>query len=136
MNEPSIRRVLRADAVVSLALGALLLLGSSDRLYRALDLPQARPALLVQVGGALLWGFAYLLWVAPRAPELTRHVAVAAALAHALGVVLLAFWLLVLGPAELGVGRLGGALLGAAALTLAALAAAEARIAAALSAPG
>jgi hypothetical protein len=42
-------------SLVDLAVGLLLLAGAWDGLYDALDLPQAKPALFAQAGGAALW---------------------------------------------------------------------------------
>ena len=118
--------VLRADAVLDVALGALLLLAPWNALYESLDLPQADPALYAQVAGGLLVAFGYLLWIAPRETHLTRGVAAAAALANAAGTVVLAAWLLL---GDLGLGALGVTLLAALAVALAAFAAAEALVA-------
>ena len=123
MNE---RVVLRADALLDLAVGVLLLLAPWDGLYAALDLPHAKPELFVQVAGGLLVAFAYLLWVAPTAEVLTRQVALVAAVANALAVVLIVGWLVAGG---LGIGALGSALLIAVAAALALFAGAEALIA-------
>ena len=118
--------VLRADAVLDVALGALLLLATWDALYDAVDLPRADPALYAQVAGGLLVAFGYLLWIAPRESHLTRGVAAAAAVANAAGAVILAAWLLV---GELDVGALGTALLAVLAVFLALFAVAEALVA-------
>jgi hypothetical protein len=129
VNEVRARQILRADAIFALAMGILLLLGTWDGLYDALDLPQAKPALLVQIGGALLIGFAYLLWVAPEARALERQVAVGAALAKTVAVLLIVGWLLFKGSNDLGIEDLGTGLLIAVAVVLAGLAAAEVQIA-------
>jgi len=75
MTAARLRIVFLFDAVYSVATGLLFLLGTWDGLYNALDLPQGQPAVFVQVGGALLWGFAYLLWLAARTPALMLPVA-------------------------------------------------------------
>ena len=126
MDGDAPRLVLRADAVLDLVLGVVLLPASWDGLYRALDLPRARPEAFVQVGGVLLIAFSYLLWIAPEARLLTRRVAAAAAFANALAAVILFLWLV---NGELRVGSLGTELLLLVAGALAVFAAAEAWIA-------
>jgi hypothetical protein len=125
-------RVLRLDAVLDGAVGVLLILGTWDGLYLALDLPHMGPALLAQLGGAALLGFAYLLWTAPRSAELGRTVALASAIVNALGASIIAAWLVVRSPAEIYIGTQGVVELAAAAVVLAAFALAEARIVARL----
>ena len=107
-----LRVVLLVDAGYSLAVGALLLAGTWDALWDALDLPQATPALFAQIGGAALWGLAYLHWLASRTPSLMLPVARASALVDALAVVVIVTWLI---HDDLGIGALGTALLIAAA---------------------
>lgn len=95
MSERRVANVLRAHAVVTLALGVLLVLDTWDGLYDRLHLPQAVPALLTQLGGAVLVAFAYLLWRAAAAPgELRRTVATAAAAANGAVALILAAWLI------------------------------------------
>ena len=121
-----IQQVLRADGTLSVLLGLLLLAGSWDGLYRGLDLPQARPALFVQFGGALLLAAAWLLFYAARRPEaLARPVAAASAIAKGLMVVQIGAWLI---GADLGIGTGGTILLAALAVVLALFAAVESQI--------
>ena len=108
MSAARLRIVLLIDAVYSTVTGALLLAGTWDGLYDALDLPQGQPAIFVQIGGALLWGIAYLLWLASRTPALMLPVARAAALMNGITMVILVVWLV---HGELGIGTLGDVLL-------------------------
>lgn len=108
MTAERLRVVLLVNAAYSLAVGALLLAGTWDALWDALDLPQAEPALFVQIGGALLWGFAYLFWLAARTPSLMLPVARASALVDALSATVIFAWLIYDG---LGIGTLGVLLL-------------------------
>jgi hypothetical protein len=87
------RQVLLANAVLDFLAGLLLLSGTWDGLWDALDLPQGKPALFVQVGGAALVGWAYLLWRASDAPALRASVALAAAIADGLAAVVVLVWL-------------------------------------------
>jgi len=99
--------------------GAIFLAGTWDGLYDALDLPHAQPAIFVQIGGALLWGVAYLLWLAARTPTLMLPVARASALTNGLSAGVLAAWL-INGDIEneLAIDALGTAIIvGAAALS-------------------
>ena len=120
------RLVLRADAVLDLALGLVLLLATWDGLYAALDLPHAEPGFFAQLAGGLLVAFSYLLWIAPRDVRLSRAVSAAAAVANAAGVLLIAAWLAL---GELHVEGLGTVLLAAIAVVLALFAVLEGRIA-------
>lgn len=120
---------MRLDAALTAALAVLLLSGTWDALYAALDLPHRGPALLVQLGGAGLLGFAYLLWVAPRSLEMARAVALAAAVAGALAALIIAAWLIFRTNAQLAVGTQGAVELAATAIVLALLAIAQMRIA-------
>jgi hypothetical protein len=122
-------RVLRLDAALTAALGVLLILGTWDGLYFALDLPHLGPALLAQLGGAGLLGLAYLLWIAPRSPEMARAIALAVAVVNALGAVIIAAWLVVRSKEEMYIGTQGFLELVVATVVLAVLAAAQARIA-------
>ena len=121
------RTTLRADALLDLVLGALLLLAPFDALYDALDLPRAEPAFWAQLAGGMLIAFAYLLWISPRDVRLTNAVAMAAAVANAGGVLLIAVWLL---NGGLDVGGLGTTLLVLVAAALVVFAVLEGRIAA------
>lgn len=115
-------RVLQVDAVADLLAGLLLLAGTWDGLWEALDLPQAKPALFVQIGGATLLGCAWLLWRASREPALRLAVARAIGGVNALAVVVIVVWL---ARGGLGIDALGTALLIAMAAGLAVLAALE-----------
>jgi hypothetical protein len=108
LRESSSRLILRADAVFDAAVGLLLLSSTWEGLYRALDLPRAEPELAAQIAGAVLLFGAYLLWVAPTDPLLTRHVAGASSFGNALSALIILAWLAF---GELGVGSLGTALL-------------------------
>jgi hypothetical protein len=112
MTAPRLRFVLLVDAVYSVVVGVLLLAGTWDGLWDALDLPQGQPSLFVQIGGALLWSFAYLLWLASRTPSLMLPVARASALANALSTAIIVVWLI---AGDLDIGALGTVLLIAAA---------------------
>jgi hypothetical protein len=130
MTEQRTAGILRLHAVVSLALGVLLVLDSWDGLYDALDLPQAFPALLTQVGGAVVIAGSYLLWQAAARPgELRQAVATAAAAASGAAALIIAAWLIFRGKADLGIDTQGVVELIVAAVVLGALALAEAAIA-------
>jgi hypothetical protein len=88
-----LRTVFLVDAVYSVGIGALFLMGTWDGLYDALELPQGKPAVFVQVGGALLWSVAYLLWLAARTPALMLPVARASALGNGIATIVLITWL-------------------------------------------
>ena len=104
MNQRRAANVLRVHAVVTLALGALLVADTWDGLYERLALPQAFPALLTQLGGVFVVAFAYLLWRAAAAPgELRRTVAAAAAVANGAAAVIIALWLIFRGKSDLEV---------------------------------
>jgi hypothetical protein len=111
------RQVLMANAVLDFLVGLLLLAGTWDGLWDALDLPQGKPALFVQVGGAALIGWAYLLWRAADAPPLRASVALAAAIADGLAALVVVIWL-VAGELPDYVDTLGTILLIALALVL------------------
>jgi hypothetical protein len=128
MTAAQARQVLQANAVLAFVAGLLLLSGTWDGLWDALDLPQGRPALFVQVGGAVLVGFAYLLWRAAEEPPLRATVARAAAGADGLAAVVVLVWLVTGLPDD--VDALGTILLIALVIVLAAFAALKARIAA------
>jgi len=112
MTAQRLRIVLLVDAVYSVAVGVLFLAGTWDGLWDALDLPQGQPAVFVQIGGALLWGIAYLLWLAARTPSFRVPVARASALMNALTAVVIVVWLI---AGELDIDTLGTVLLIAAA---------------------
>jgi hypothetical protein len=126
MNERTVKAVLRANAAADFLAGLIMLSATWNGLLDALDLPQAHPALLVQIGGAGLWGFAYLLWVAPGHAVLTRQVSLAAAIADTLAAGVIAAWLIFADPA---VGTQGEIELVALAILMAAFAVAKGRIA-------
>jgi hypothetical protein len=94
MTAAQARQVLMANAVFDFIAGLLLLSGTWDGLWDALDLPQGKPALFVQVGGAALVGWAYLLWRASDAPPLRASVALAAAIADGLAALVVLIWLI------------------------------------------
>jgi hypothetical protein len=87
------RTVLLANAVLDVVLGLLLLAGTWDGLWDALDLPQGTPALFVQVGGAALVGLAYLVWRAANEPLLRAPVSLAAAGADGIAALVVLAWL-------------------------------------------
>ena len=120
MTAARLRTVFLFDAAYSAATGLLFLLGTWDGLYNGLDLPQGQPAVFVQVCGALLWGFAYLLWLASRTPALMLPVARASAFANAITTVILVVWLI---HDQIDTGTLGDLLLSLAAAVSAVLAA-------------
>lgn len=100
MTAERLRVVFLIDAVFSAVIGLLLLAGTWDGLYDALELPQGQPALGVQIGGAVLVGVAYLLWLAARTPALMLPVARASALMSGLATGILVAWLI---NGELGI---------------------------------
>ncbi|MGH2573717.1 MAG: hypothetical protein ACRDGU_09625 [Actinomycetota bacterium] len=126
MSERWVRLVLRADAVFDAIVGVLLLSATWQGLYRALDLPRGQPELAAQIAGAVLLFGAYLLWVAPTDPALTRHVAGASAFGNALSALIVLAWLAF---GELGVGTLGTTLLWIITVVLVVFAALQASIA-------
>jgi hypothetical protein len=128
MTAAQARQVLQANAVFDLAAGLLLLTGTWDGLWDALDLPQGQPALFVQVGGAALLGWAYVLWRAADAPALRAPVALAAAVADGLAALVVLIWL-VTGELPDDVDALGTILLIALVVVLGAFAVLKARIA-------
>ena len=118
MTAAQLRTAFWVDAVFSAGVGLLLLAGTWDGLYDALDLPQARPATFVQIGGAVLWGVAYLFWLATRTPALMLPLARAGAIKNALGAGVVIAWLI---NGGLGIDTLGKMELIAAAILMAAL---------------
>jgi hypothetical protein len=127
MTATQARQVLLANAVFDLAAGLLLLTGTWDGLWDALDLPQGQPALFVQVGGAALLGWAYVLWRAADEPPLRTPVALAAAVADGLAALVVLIWL-VTGELPDDVDALGTILLIALVVVLGAFAVLKARI--------
>jgi hypothetical protein len=115
VNAAQLRIVFLVDAVFSAGVGLLFLSGPWNGLYDSLDLPQARPAIFVQVGGASLLGVAYLLWLATRTPALVLPVARAAAIINALGAGVVIAWLI---NGGLGLDTLGKVELVAAAVVM------------------
>lgn len=93
MTATQARHVLIGNAIFDFAAGVLLLAGTWDGLWDALDLPQGQPALFVQLGGAALVGWAYLLWQAAEKPPLRASVARAAMGADALAALIVLVWL-------------------------------------------
>jgi hypothetical protein len=125
MRARQARRVLRTDALLDVGLGAFLLLAAWDDVYAVVGLPAPEPAIFAEVGGALLFGFAYLLWVAPDYAVLARRIAEAAALANGLAAALIALWL---ASRPDDVQLIGWVLMAALTVALAVLAWLEARI--------
>jgi hypothetical protein len=128
MTATQARQVLLANAVFDLVAGLLLLTGTWDGLWDALDLPQGQPALFVQVGGAALVGWAYVLWRAADEPPLRAPVALAGALADGLAALVVLIWL-VTGELPDDVDALGTILLIALVVVLGAFAVLKRRIA-------
>jgi hypothetical protein len=107
-----LRTVFWVDAAFSTAAGLLFIAGTWDGLYDALDLPQGRPAIFVQTGGAVLLGVAYLLWLGTRTPALMLPLARASAIMNALAAAQIIAWLI---HGGLHIGTLGNVELAAAA---------------------
>jgi hypothetical protein len=116
MNAARLRTVFLIDAAYSTVMGVLFCLGSWDGLWEALDLPQAKPSLFVQAGGAVLLGVAYLLWLAARTPALMLPVARASALMNGLSAAVVVARLI---HGDLGIGTAGKIELAAAAALMA-----------------
>jgi hypothetical protein len=91
---------LRGAAVAALAMGVVLLLGTWDGLYDALDLPQGLPALTTQIGGMSLIGLAYLLWSAAPRPALAPVAALAGFISLGGSALVIAAWLLLQDPSD------------------------------------
>ena len=117
MTADRLRTVFWVDAVYSAITGVLFLSGTWDGLFDALDFPQPKPAILTQIGGALLIGVAYLLWLATRTPALMLPLARASAIMNGLSAAVVVAWLI---NGELGIGTLGKVELIAAAALMAA----------------
>jgi hypothetical protein len=111
-----LRIVFWVDALFSALTGWLLLAGTWDGLYDALDLPQARPAIFAQTGGAVLWGVAYLLWLGTRTDALMLPLARASAIMNGLAAGVVIAWLI---NGGLGIDTLGKVLLVATAVLMA-----------------
>jgi hypothetical protein len=107
MSVAQVRMLFLIAAVSDVVFGLLFLTGTWDGLYDALELPQGRPAIFVQVGGAVLCQLAYLYWIAARTPALMAPVARGAALAYALTVIIIVAWMI----HGLEIGTLGDVLL-------------------------
>src|SRR3954447_14959401 len=108
MTEERLRTVFWLDAIFSAVTGVLFLAGTWDGLYDALDLPQGKPAIFVQLGGAALLGLAYLLWLASRTVALMVPVARGSAIVTGLSTVIIVAWLI---HGGLHIGTLGDVLL-------------------------
>ncbi len=119
------RRLLRMDAVLGAAIGALLLASSWDALFEALDAPVPDPALYAQFLGAVLLASGYVLWTADD-PQTVRRLVAAAAAVNGAGAVIVAVWLL---SGDLDTGALGTTLLAALCAVLVLFCVVEARIA-------
>ena len=115
---------MRATAAATLVIGVILLLGTWDGLYGALDLPQALPALTAQLGGAAMLALAYLLWASSAGtPESMRLASITGAIACGAGALVVALWLIVRDPdADLHIGTRGTVILIVTAVVLAGLA--------------
>jgi hypothetical protein len=121
------RLILRADAIFDLSFGALTFLAPWIRgLFDLLDLPNPQPEVYTQVGGGLLVVCAYLLWISPGDEALARPVTLSIGLVNAVGVILVAGWLI---AGNLGVGTLGTLILAAACAILAVFSVVELRYA-------
>lgn len=121
--------VLRVAALVALLFAIVLVLGSWDGLYDALELPQALPALPAQIGGAAFAGLAYLLFSAASRPELAATAAGAGTIAQGGSAALIAAWVIFRGKDDLGVDTAGIVVVIVAAVVLAGLALGLARVA-------
>ena len=104
MSAERLRIVFWFDAVTTAMSGVVLALGTWDGLYDALDLPQGKPAIWTQVGGALLLGIAYALWLATRTEALMLPMARSAAIMTSLSTGVIVAWLI---NGGLGIGTQG-----------------------------
>jgi hypothetical protein len=118
---------LRVASVVTVLLGALLVLGTWDGLYDRLDLPQALPALGPQLGGVALLSLAFLQWSAASTDTLRQPVALAGAAFYLISAAVIAAWLIFKDKIDLGVGDTGWAILIVTAVVFALLGGALAR---------
>lgn len=98
------RTVFQVTAGISALVGLLLVLGTWDGLYEALDLPQALPALGPQIGGIAILALAFLIWSASTNPELRRPMARAAAFVYLGSAAVIAAWLIFRDKADLQIG--------------------------------
>ena len=108
MTTERLRVLFWVDAAYSAVIGVLFLTGTWDELWDTLDLPQGRPAIFVQAGGAVLCGVAYLLWLATRTPALMLPLARASAIMNGLAAGVVIAWLI---HGGLGIDTLGHVLL-------------------------
>src|SRR3954454_18731449 len=104
MTPERLRIVFLVDAVATAISGVVLALGTWDGLYDALDLPQGKPAIWTQVGGAFMLGVAYALWLAARTPALMLPLARAGAIMASLSTAIVVSWLI---KGGLGIGTQG-----------------------------
>ena len=104
MTAERLRIVFLIDAVATAISGVVLALGTWDGLFDALDLPQGKPAIWTQVGGAFMLGVAYALWLAARTPALMLPVARAGAIMAGLSTAIIVSWLI---KGGLGIGTQG-----------------------------
>jgi hypothetical protein len=94
MRSSRLAQTLQLQAASDFLLGLLLLSSTWDGLYDALDLPQVKPALLVQLGGVGFLVFAYLTYQAATDPAMSRAAATAATACDALAAVIVGIWLI------------------------------------------
>ena len=93
MTATRARIVLKVNALFDFGAGLLMLTGTWNGLWEALELPQGRPAIFVQIGGAGLWGLAYVMSRAADEPAMRAPVALGAALADGLAAAVIVVWL-------------------------------------------
>jgi hypothetical protein len=122
-------QTLRAASVAALVIGALLMLGSWDGLYDALELPKANPALAAQIGGLAFLGLGYLLWTGAGRPELAGTAARTAAIPFGGAAIAIAAWVIFRDERDLGIETAGTVVLIVVAAILALLGLALARVA-------
>lgn len=84
--------VLRIDAVLGVVFGAVMLAATWEGLYDALEIPQPRPWVYAQIGGAALIGLSWIAWHAAKDPAQTRLVAQGAAIVDIGAFVIIAVW--------------------------------------------
>ncbi|MEX2267082.1 MAG: hypothetical protein WEA75_00200 [Acidimicrobiia bacterium] len=119
--------VLKANALVSLVFGVLMLAATWEDLYAELDIPVPRPWVYAQLLGAVLVGLAYVAWQAARDEGQTRFVARELALMDAIGFVVISVWVFSDDPGVPSSGSLGSWIFDLTAAGLAILAVLEAR---------